>query len=138
MTETVFYRRLMKLCEEKGLSLTALAKEIGKGSATASGWKHGAIPRPDTLRLIADYFGVTTGYLLGDESVKTGDIHANNGIIGHAHAPVTIINGSERLLSANEIELLHIFSELNAIEQAKVLIFANELKEKTEKTKKDR
>jgi len=44
MTETVFYRRLMKLCEEKGLSLTALAKEIGKGSATASGWKHGGDP----------------------------------------------------------------------------------------------
>ncbi|WP_320405034.1 helix-turn-helix domain-containing protein [Gudongella oleilytica] len=133
MKDTVFYERVLKLCSEKGISVTALAEAIGKQASTASGWKKGAVPRADTLRQVADYFGVSTGYLTGDESVNVENVHTNNGIIGHAHAPVTIVNGSERLLSANEIELLHIFSELNAIEQAKVLVFANELKEKQRK-----
>lgn len=133
MSETVFYQRLQKLCEEKGISITALADAIGKGSATASGWKKGSIPRPDTIRLVADYFGVSTGFLTGDESVRVNNVHTNNGAIGNFHAPVTISNGSERQLSANEIELLHIFAELKAMDQAKVLVFANELKEKAEK-----
>lgn len=133
MSETIFYQRVQKLCEENGISITALAEAIGKGSATASGWKKGSVPRPDTLRLVADYFGVSTGFLTGDESVRVNQIHTNNGIIGHTHAPVTIVNGAERQLSANEIEILHIFAELTAMDQAKVLVFANELKEKTKK-----
>lgn len=87
MSETVFYQRLQKLCEEKGISITALADAIGKGSATASGWKKGSIPRPDTIRLVADYFGVSTGFLTGDESVRVNNVHTNNGAIGNFHAP---------------------------------------------------
>ncbi len=96
MKDTVFYERVLKLCSEKGISVTALAEAIGKQASTASGWKKGAVPRADTLRQVADYFGVSTGYLTGDESVNVENVHTNNGIIGHAHAPVTIVNGSER------------------------------------------
>jgi transcriptional regulator with XRE-family HTH domain len=129
MGESVFYQRISKLCAEKGISITKLGEEIGKGSATVSGWKKGAIPRADTLRSLAEYFNVSVGYLMGDESIKVSKIHTNNGIIGHTHAPVTFTNGYERVLSKNEIELLNIFTNLTPINQAKVLVFANELKE---------
>lgn len=130
MNETVFFQRVTKLCEKQGISITKLANEIGKGSATASGWKKGAVPRPSTLKIIADYFNVSTEYLLGNESTEISSVQTNNGIIGHAHAPVTIMNGAQRVLSANEIELFHMFEKLNAIDQAKVLVYLNDLVEK--------
>lgn len=54
----------------------------------------------------------------------------NYGLIGNAHAPVKIINGVERQLSDQEAELLRIFADLSVMEQAKVLIYAAELKDK--------
>ena len=124
MNETVFFQRVTKLCEKQGISITKLANEIGKGSATASGWKKGAVPRPSTLKIIADYFNVSTEYLLGNESTEISSVQTNNGIIGHAHAPVTIMNGAQR------VELFHMFEKLNAIDQAKVLVYLNDLVEK--------
>ena len=133
MSETVFYQRVAKLCEERGISITKLADEIGKGSATASGWKKGSVPRSDTLRLIADYFEVSIEFLTGKTSISKPTVQTNNGAIGNFHAPVTISNGSERTLSANEIEMLRMFSKLEAIDQAKILVFTNELLEKKQK-----
>lgn len=133
MSNSVFYERVLKLCTEKGISPTALAEAIGKGSATVSGWKKGAKPRAETIRAVADFFGVDPSFLTGDSPVATGRIHTNNGAIGHFHAPVTISNGSERQLSANEIEILRVFSSLGTVDQAKVIVYANELKENSKK-----
>lgn len=52
------------------------------------------------------------------------------GMVGDAHAPVKIINGKERNLTDNEREILRLFSELNLIEQSKVIVYAAELKDK--------
>ena len=54
----------------------------------------------------------------------------NYGLIGNAHAPVKIINGSEHTLSDHESEILRIFSELSLIDQSKVLVYAAELRDK--------
>jgi len=54
----------------------------------------------------------------------------NVGVIGTAHAPVTLINGKERQLSDNEAAILRIFAQLDTVEQSKVLVFAAELKER--------
>lgn len=35
-------------------------------SGAVSGWKNGAKPKPDKIKIIADYFGVTVEYLLND------------------------------------------------------------------------
>lgn len=67
---------------------------------------------------------------LGDNtnSNDTYDNHGtNNGIIGHAHAPVTIILGRERNLSEQETALIDIFNRLDAAKQAKLLVLADEL-----------
>ena len=57
----------------------------------------------------------------------------NYGVIGNTHASVEIVNGTEHSLTAQETELLRLFSELSVIEQAKVLTFVAELKEKMDK-----
>ena len=44
-----------------------MAAELGIASGTVTGWKNGALPRKPVLDKICDYFGVTTGYLLGEK-----------------------------------------------------------------------
>lgn len=67
----MFYDRFKALCEDRGISCNRAAAEIGLSNATPTTWKkRGLTPKSDTLTKIADYFGVTTDYLLGAEEKK--------------------------------------------------------------------
>ena len=72
----MFYDKFSALCSQKGISRNKAALEIGLSNATPTKWKNtGATPSGDTLQKIADYFGVTTDYLLGSEPpTKSNDI----------------------------------------------------------------
>lgn len=61
-----FKERLKELRLEKELSQAELAKALKINQRTVSNWETG-IRQPDfeTLVLIAEYFSVTTDYLLG-------------------------------------------------------------------------
>ena len=122
-----FFNNIQRLCNEKGISVTALGQELGLSNATTAGWRKGSQPRGKTLKMLADYFDVTVDQLMSEPTMTVND---NHGIIGHTHAPVTIINGSERKLSEQEVELLNIFGQLSVIEQAKLIVYAEGLKEK--------
>ena len=67
----MFYERLQDLCKERGEKLTTVVVEIlGMSRGNLSRWKNGGIPKGDTLSTLAEYFGVSTDYLLGNESRK--------------------------------------------------------------------
>ena len=126
------YEKIQALCKKEGFEISNLGEHIPgititKGSI--SKWKTGAKPRASTLKKIADYFNVSSDYLTSDESIDMQSVTNNNGIIGHTHAPVTIINGSERKLTDQEVELLNIFETLSVMNQAKLLVFANDLQQ---------
>lgn len=130
------YERIKELCEKEGFNISNIGTVIPGLSvkkASVTGWKNGSKPRPEKLKVIAEYFGVTVEYLLSseDESVHIQSIQDNHGIIGQTHAPVTIINGSERKLSEQAVELLSIFESLSVVNQAKLLVYAEGLKENT-------
>ena len=180
-----FFEKLEKLCKLRGISISKLAKDIGKGSATATGWRQGSQPQASTIKLIADRLNVDVDYFLDEDADEPVDyenvdtdafnqavwqnilkahkydkrkairayldfdaaqaddamndpdrlaIYQNNGdnhgFIGQAHAPVKIINGKEHPLSDQEAELLRVFADLDVMEQARVLIFAGELRDK--------
>ena len=61
----MFWEKFVSLCAEKGVSPNSVCAELGLSNATATKWKNGAIPRNTTLKKVADYFGVSTSYLLG-------------------------------------------------------------------------
>lgn len=63
----MFWDNFVKLCNQKNQSPNGVCSELNLSNATATKWKSGAIPRDTTLKKIADYFGVTVGYLLGSE-----------------------------------------------------------------------
>lgn len=125
------YDRIVRLCRNQGIQISNLGETIGikLDKSTVSHWKKGAVPRAATVKAIADYFGVTPEYLIGDSEAALQTIQGNNNgsIIGHTHAPVTIINGTEHRLTESELALLRIFEELDVVRQAKLLAYAAEL-----------
>jgi transcriptional regulator with XRE-family HTH domain len=54
----VFYEKFIRMCVQKGVSPTAVAKAIGVNPSTVSDWSRGAKPRAHTLIRLAEYFGV--------------------------------------------------------------------------------
>ena len=66
----MFYERLKGLCDEKGTTLTNVIKELGMSSGNLSKWRNGKTPKSDTVSALAEYFGVTSDYLLGIDTLK--------------------------------------------------------------------
>ena len=58
------FDRLKKLCDEQGISINVLEERIGLGKNTLYSWKK-KVPGGINLEKVADYFKVSTDYLLG-------------------------------------------------------------------------
>ena len=127
-----FYTKVITQCQEKGVSRSRMADDIGISRSTPKDWESGkATPRFTTIKKLSEYFGVPVSYFTESSDTVEGQIiHDNHGIIGSNHAPVTIINGAERTLSEQAVELLNIFDQLTVVNQAKLLVYAEELKGK--------
>lgn len=67
---SMFFERYSALCKEHDETPNSVAKKIGASSGSVTAWKKGTDPRNATLAKIADYFGVSTDYLLGKENEK--------------------------------------------------------------------
>lgn len=52
--------------DSKALTNYQLAKDLDIHPSTVANWLSGKIPRKKTLALLADYFGVSVDYLLGN------------------------------------------------------------------------
>ena len=60
----MFFNRFKALCDEKGISVYRACTDIGLNRSAVAKWKSGGKPNGTTAALLADYFGVTTDYLL--------------------------------------------------------------------------
>lgn len=77
----MFYDVYADLCKEIGKSPSAVAQELKINKSNVTNWKNnGYTPRGEVLNKIADYFGVTVDYLLGN-----------------APREVTLVNGDDEL-----------------------------------------
>lgn len=63
------YDRLKLLCSKHGLSINELEEKVGLGQNTLYSWKKN-IPSGQNLTKVADYFHVSTDYLLGRTDTK--------------------------------------------------------------------
>jgi transcriptional regulator with XRE-family HTH domain len=65
---TLLGERLLKLRKEAKMTQVGLSSKLGIARTTYSGYELGTSePDNETLERIADYYGVTTDYLLGRE-----------------------------------------------------------------------
>ncbi len=66
-----FTEIVSKLLIQNGISKNKMLKDLNMGTGTFATWeKRGTIPSAETVSKIADYFGVTTDYLLGKTDIK--------------------------------------------------------------------
>ena len=63
----MFYEKYARLCAERGLSVTGVARALHITPNAPSAWANGATPRNSTLKRIADYFNVDVSYFYDDE-----------------------------------------------------------------------
>ena len=69
-----FATRLVSLRKERSLTQADISKLIGKARTSVQGYEtEGKEPDYKTLCFLADYFGVTTDYLLGRSDERTHD-----------------------------------------------------------------
>ena len=66
----VFFNRFKALCEQKNVSAYRACTDIGLNRSAVAKWKSGGKPNGTTAAKLADYFGVTTDYLLGQSEDK--------------------------------------------------------------------
>lgn len=92
---------LKRLRHMANLTQPELAQEIGTNQKVVSSWEMGVRkPRPDMIQKIADYFGVTTDFLL------SGENHAISGVripvLGDVRAGVPLY-ATENIVDYEEI-----------------------------------
>lgn len=84
--------RIKELRKEKGLRQSELATTLHVSQQAVGSWETGrTVPGADTLNILADYFNVTTDYLLGrpekkDDDTKTADIEDLDKMIDNARS----------------------------------------------------
>ena len=66
----MFIDTFSALCNDRKITMNKACLEIGISRTATAKWKNGSTPSGQTLAKIADYFGVSVGYLLGHETEK--------------------------------------------------------------------
>lgn len=62
----MFYDRFYDLCQTAGVTPTQVARDLEMRQSTISMWKkQGTTPKYETIKKLADYFGVSMDYLQG-------------------------------------------------------------------------
>jgi len=64
----MFFENLNALCAERREKITPVLDKLGIGKGAIARWRNGGLPNSKSLKIIADYFEVTTDYLLKGES----------------------------------------------------------------------
>ena len=109
----MFYEQVKSLCDGRNVKITTLARKLSLSPSAPDNWKNGSLPKAETIMKIADYFGVTTDYLLyGDERPSNSVGYAlNSPVVQGSSGTVSITSGSK--LETHEAELLRIFRGLD-------------------------
>lgn len=69
-SDELFQDRLATLMKERKLSQAAIAKAMGIGQSTVSGWLNGAVPQPRMLRELSFHLAVPLSWLLEGRGPK--------------------------------------------------------------------
>lgn len=70
----MFWENYYQLCKNNKTTPAEVAKALGFSAGSQTKWKNGVIPNSEALMRLADYFGVTTDYLLGRSNRDYSDV----------------------------------------------------------------
>lgn len=100
----MFYDVFTALCERKGVSPNKALTDCGISRTSTAKWREGAIPRGVTLQKLADYFGVTTDYLLIGEETKKAPTQEGERKLTDREIKAAFLGGLADGLSDEEID----------------------------------
>ena len=129
-----FGERLRKLRTNRDMSQGELAAQLGVVPSSDGKYERvaGSFPSVEILIKISDFFGVTLDYLLKGETATpsvenniSGQL-SNSPFIQANHGGV-VINGENKSLSPEAVELISIYETLGGRDRLKLLNFAVEL-----------
>lgn len=139
----MFFDRIVELCNKKGIYPNTMCAELGLSNAVATHWKNGSIPHRTTLKKIADYFDVSTDYLLGraeaNDNTAVAFFHGDGEITDGMRAeiesyikykknnPLPERNGLPENLEKLDAELIKRLTSLSPDELARVDAFVQGL-----------
>lgn len=103
----MFWERFFALCKSVGKSPNSVCKELGFSNAAATHWKNRQIPNAKSINKLADYFGVSVDYLLGNAAENQ--------------------KASPLSLSEQETAFLKVIRALNAQGQKKLMDYSHDL-----------
>lgn len=113
----MFYQQFQKLCKDHHIKESALARKLGLSPSAPGRWKTGAIPQPRTAQKIAEYFGVTTDFLLYGEDNS------------QAPQPAEVSDAAPELTEQEE-ELIRLFRDFSVREKFEVMSFVYSIADK--------
>ena len=118
------YELIAKLCKEKGTSPTALCIEITGSRGNLPTWQKGSI-NPNSLTKIADYFNVSTDYLLGRTDTPTTNTGNNiSGNSNNGNNSISISSKPEEKNDSTTEEFIQVFKNMNLADRVAVMQFA--------------
>lgn len=133
----MFYDQVRALCEKRGVKITALARQLHLSPSAPNNWKEGSLPKVETVMKIAEYFNVSTDYLLyGDTrsiSNSMNDVSGSAVAQGNQGSSISLYNGNSSANQETEEELLRIFRNLNIKGQTSLMSRAYMEEEKNQK-----
>lgn len=95
--EFSLYQRIKDLCAERGITIAKLENDLGFGNSSIKKWERISSPSVDKIELIANYFNVSTDYLLGRTDIKSpvSEILEDDDVISFQRARQKM-NGKDR------------------------------------------
>lgn len=67
----MFFDLLKDLCDKNGTTITAFARDAGIAKGSPSSWQKGSLPNSAALIKASEFFGVSTDYLLGLDTIPS-------------------------------------------------------------------
>lgn len=115
----MFYEQVKRLCDSKHIAITSLARTLSLSPSAPNNWKEGTLPKAETIMKIADYFDVSTDFLLyGKDRYSNSASHVSGGSAvmqqsnGNTVSVAGHSDGSDSI-HGFEAELLRIYRSLD-------------------------
>lgn len=128
----MFYENVKDLCGLHRTNITQLAKDLGLSTSMPTKWKNGSVPKSDTVKMIADHFGVSTDQLLAPSGASNtiGNVSGSAVLQGNIGEKITVHNGGASL-SDDEAEVLRLYRELPVRQRIEWMRYGYDLEEKS-------
>lgn len=122
--------RILELIKRKNLTAKEFCKALNFPLTAVTDWKNGkSKPTVSQVIAMAEFFGVTTDYILLGLSLGSGSQNIEHSFNNSPHSTITISNGTSKTFELNDFEkeLFRIFQNLDTKNKTALLAYGYKL-----------